>query len=77
MENVFNRAMDTSDPIIPSINLNRRINCQHEANLLSEVNGMLSESPQLQFHEKKNESLSEGIGDISIDKIMSINELDT
>lgn len=50
LEDMFNRAMDTSDPIISSINLDKRISRQRKLNLPSEVVEMLKQ-PQLESDE--------------------------
>ena len=42
LEDVFNRAMDTSDPVISSISLQYRLKRRHKLTLPSEVIAMLS-----------------------------------
>ena len=42
LEDIFNRAMDTSDPVISSINLQYRLKRRHKLTLPSEVIAMLS-----------------------------------
>ena len=41
LEDIFNRAMDTSDPVISSISLQYRLKCWHKLTLPSEVITML------------------------------------
>lgn len=42
LEDVFNRAMDTSDPFISSINLEKTVSRKHKLQLPSEVSNLLS-----------------------------------
>lgn len=74
LEDVFNRAMDTSDPIISSINMQKRASQQHKVNLPSEVINMLLQ-PNADTSFEETEEADEETEDL-LDEVIPARELD-
>jgi len=74
LEDIFNRAMDTSDPIISSINLASRIRSQKKLPLPSEVIDMLMEAEENPTDDE--EELDEEEEIVDINEILPTVELD-